>query len=503
MAKFSYARLTVKILKSKRNDTQNDLKQKPADLDRFRSKRRKWWLWAVAAVIVALIAWYVTTILVAVNRVTGPKADGTPTYDLKKLTEEQLSPINILLLGVGGDKHPGGSLADSIMVASIDIKSSTISLVSLPRDLYVSIPGRGKDKINASTTVGKTKNEGAETLKKVVSETLGVPLHYYVRIDFEGFRKVVDALGGVTVDVKNPLNDPMFPNATLTGYEPFKLAAGKQTLDGNTALKYARSRHSSGSEGSDFARARRQQEILSAVKDKVLSAQVLANPKKVTSIISIVGQHVLSDFSAGEIEQLISLGRSMDNPTIRSFVFDTSEKGLLASGTASNGAYILVPRAGANDYSQIQAFTQAFFAAPRIGLEKPAIQVNRGLATKAQYDRVIRDLETAGFTLAANTATASPTPVPAKQVTTLIDLSDSKKPASSKYLKEQYHLAPKTETRKSAESPDYILTLGGDIAKIMKTIGPINPTPTDGHKALQPAFEGSKEDNGSQGMVGR
>ncbi len=489
----------MKFIKKNTPSQSPDNASRP-DLDRFRKKKRTKRLlgWVVGLVVVGLFLWYLITILVAFNRVTAPKTDGSPTHDLRKLTEEQQAPINMLLIGVGGDGHPGGNLADSIMVISMNVKANTVSMVSIPRDLYVNVPNHGKEKINAANTIGKSKAEGSSTIKKVVADVLGIPIHYYVRIDFDGFRKVIDTLGGVTVDVKNAINDPQFPNATLNGFEPFKLAAGKQTLDGKTALKYVRSRHSSGSEGSDFARARRQQELLVAAKDKVLSAGVLTNPKKITNLITIVGNHLLTDLSTGEIEQLVGLSRAMSNPTTRSFVFDTSEKGLLSSSTTSGGAYILVPRAGANDFSQIQSFTRAYVAQPIIQSEKPTIQIQRGPATKEQVARIQYELETAGFVVMPQ-PTVAPSPTTKKATTTLFDMSEGKKERSRAFLVDQYKVTVTKQAKTDATAPDFTLELGSDVAKILKPGTAVSASSLEGHKALKTELDTNEEESIGQG----
>lgn len=431
------------------------------DLDRFRQKKKRKWVTILVGLVLAVAVWFAATLFIAYNRATTANTTGGSSI-LNGVGKKEKGTINVLLIGVGGASHPGGTLADTIMVASIDTTTSTISLVSIPRDLYVTLPGNGgKEKINAAHSYGethwKTKGGGPAMLKQVVSDVTGVPIHYFVRIDFDGFKKIIDTLGGVSINVKTAISDPLFPASDMKNYDPFYLRAGVQTLNGSTALKYVRSRETT----SDFDRARRQQEVLKAIKDKAISAQVLANPKKVTDLITVLGRHILSDFSASEGEQLLAIARNFDNPTVRSQVLDTSEGGLLTSTRNSAGSYILVPKAGTSDYSEVQAFIRAFFHAPAIHAEKPTITIQNGGVTKDQFARVAKYLEGAGFAVTKDSISSE-----TSSKTTLEDFS-ADKTMSKKFLKEWLDLSLTTGLS-STPATDFVLILGPDFKKIVQ-----------------------------------
>ncbi|HEY1074435.1 MAG TPA: LCP family protein, partial [Patescibacteria group bacterium] len=166
------------------------------DLDRFRQKKKRRWLFVLLGLILAVAVWFASTIFIAYNRATTTNTTGGSSILQGAGKKEEKGTINILLIGIGGASHPGGTLADTIMIASIDTTTQTVSLVSLPRDLYVTLPdGGGKEKINAAHSYGeknwKTKGGGPAMLKQVVSQVTGVPIHYFVRIDFDGFKKIV------------------------------------------------------------------------------------------------------------------------------------------------------------------------------------------------------------------------------------------------------------------------------------------------------------------------
>jgi LCP family protein required for cell wall assembly len=466
-------------------------KSEPSQLDTYRKKKRKWWLIIPLVILFVAAAWYIIPIFLAYNNATTANTTADAGTALKQNAQGEYNPINVLLIG-----EASGNLADSIIVASIDPETKTVSMLSVPRDLYVPIPGYGKAKINAAHSYGESggkKGGGPALLKQVVSTTLGIPIHYFIRVDFDGFRKLVDAVGGVDINVKTSLNDPEYPcDNDSTRSCGFSLKPGEQHMNGITALKYARCRK--GTCGNDFGRAMRQQDLIKAVREKALSAQVLANPKKVTDIISVLGSHILTDFSASETTQALSLVHNFDNPTIRQYVFDNSEDGLVVTGRVGDQSVVL-PRVGDGDYSELQAFTKAFFREPRIAAEKPTILVRQGSATKAATNKVAEQLKWAGFTVqtakTADTTTAK---------TTLYG-STSNKAKSAAYLKDVYSVTPQsgssgldttadtaTSTTSAASpspsTPDFELVVGSDIAKILQNAKPLEDN-ADGQNVLQ------------------
>lgn len=252
--------------------------------------------------------------------------------------------VNILFLGMGGKGHPGGQLTDTVMIASIMPEEGKVALFSLPRDLYVPIPDHNWAKLNSAHAVGEQAKAGTgpALAKQTVSDVAGIPIHYYVRIDFDGFVKLVDALGGVDITVEKAIADPFYPDDALVGYDPFYLKAGQRHMDGEIALKYARSRETT----SDFDRARRQQQLIGALKDKALSAGVLLNPKKLTEFLDILGTHVRTDLSAWEMERFLTLAKTLNTDQISNRVFDTASDSPLTSKTDPRAGYIIVPRSG-------------------------------------------------------------------------------------------------------------------------------------------------------------
>ncbi|OGY27763.1 MAG: hypothetical protein A2802_01400 [Candidatus Woykebacteria bacterium RIFCSPHIGHO2_01_FULL_43_29] len=297
---------------------------------------------------------------------------------------------NVLLLGLDkrlnepysykdktGTEFQNGFRSDTMVVLSLDHKTKDTVMVSLPRDLWVKIPkGNGvleqHAKINAAYSIGNMSNYpggGLALAEKVVSQHLGIPIHYGMSIDFEGFKKIVDTLGGVMVNVENSFEDWNYPvegreydpcggdERYLCRYEHIKFEAGTQYMDGGSALKYVRSRSGTNGEGSDFARARRQQRLLVAIRNKALTWQTLSDPLKVGSLVSRFGQTIQTDFDINLYPQVYKILSEIDLNNVRSFVLDPSAKEgmiMVPPPDQYGGAYVLVPRKA--DWSEVQKY---------------------------------------------------------------------------------------------------------------------------------------------------
>lgn len=216
---------------------------------------------------------------------------------------------NILLLGIAGGDHDGATLTDTIILSSIRHSDGKVNLISIPRDVWVDSM---KAKINTAYFYGEQKKEGGGFVlaRSAVSEITDQPVHYVAMINFANFEKVIDALGGVEIDVERPIDDTRYPIAGrendlcdgdpeyLCRYEHLYFDAGVQRMDGKTALKYVRSRQATGEEGTDFARSARQEKLLLAIKDKLLSQKTITNLKGLNGLYQSLSDAVISDISA-------------------------------------------------------------------------------------------------------------------------------------------------------------------------------------------------------------
>lgn len=210
--------------------------------------------------------------------------------------------INVLLIGVGWKEHRGGTLADTIIVASFDTKNNAVSMLSIPRDLYIQ-DGTYKWRINSQFARGyargnKSIDSGAKLLTEKVEEIVWFDIPYYVVVDFVGFEKFIDAIGGININVPETIVDNKYPiSEEWNGkYWTFYLQAGPHTLDGKTALRYARSRHST----SDFSRSLRQQQIIKAVKERLTSSDMLT-PSTIKDLYASYQEMITTNLSLQEM----------------------------------------------------------------------------------------------------------------------------------------------------------------------------------------------------------
>ncbi|MFZ1654865.1 MAG: LCP family protein [Candidatus Moraniibacteriota bacterium] len=267
------------------------------------------------------------------------------------LAGESEGRVNILLLGRAGEKYPGRNLTDTVMLLSLDMKEKRVGLLSLPRDLFAPIPGTGlSTKLNSLYQIGLNEGIGMDVLRGSVAEMTGLPIHYTAMIDFDGFERMIDALGGIRVDVTRDISDSRYPGKNYS-YETFELKKGWQKLDGKTALKYARERHDD-PEG-DFGRTKRQQAIIQAVRERAWSLPTFLNPFTLSSFLESLGDSITTDVPPEAIGRFIGLAQHFDTQNISTVVVDAWKKESLlrVSHIEADGvrAFILVPRSGTWD----------------------------------------------------------------------------------------------------------------------------------------------------------
>jgi LCP family protein required for cell wall assembly len=265
------------------------------------------------------------------------------------------APINVLLLGTDERPDEGGPLrTDTMILLSLDPTGQTLGMLSLPRDLWVPIPGHNTTaKINTAYTIGAQGSYpggGPQLAKDTVSSFIGRPVDYYVRVNFDGFREIIDLIGGVDINVPYTIHDEEYPTEDY-GVETFHLEAGLQHLDGVTALKYARTRHGD----SDYSRARRQQDIIRAVANKVLNAgmipQLIGNaPQLLVSAQNTIQTDI--PIPAG-----VELAKLVNNSTMREIRQLVLDSHYGQETYSSDGQWILLP-----DRAQVRTALETFFS---------------------------------------------------------------------------------------------------------------------------------------------
>ena len=325
------------------------------------------------------------------------------------LPKDEQGFTNILLLGQGDAGHDGKDLTDTIMVVSLDPKTKSAVLLSLPRDLYfLKTEKMGKGRINSLyrdykillRRQGKTDREASlEAMKElgiVVGDHLNLPIHHVIKANFTGFEQVVDAIGGIDITVPEAINDTEYPDENY-GYETFQIAAGPTHLDGKTALKYARSRHTS----SDFDRSARQQQIIVAIGEKVKKEGLYKNPATVTDLLKVFSDNVLMTMT---VRELIGLaGMAEDLPPDRLITMQLNDRNGLYDSMVEPGGFLYTPPRDQFDgasillpvsipefpvtWQQVETLSALLFRQRAIRLAHPKIAVlnagaNTGLARK-------------------------------------------------------------------------------------------------------------------------
>lgn len=267
--------------------------------------------------------------------------------------------VNLLLLGAGGETHKGADLTDTIIFFSATLEGNDALMISLPRDIW--IPSM-RAKLNTAYHYGEEKKPGGGLVlaKAAVAEILDQPAHYAWLVDFEGFVKAIDLLGGIEIKVERAFDDYKYPISGMELAEPEELRyehlhfdAGPQTINGERALKYVRSRYAEGEEGTDFARSKRQQNLILALKDKIFSVETVFNPQKAAELVKVVkvfASHIDTDIPEDDYASFLKLALKFKQQNLRSVVLNggaEGEEGHLINPPKSQRydyQWVLVPR---------------------------------------------------------------------------------------------------------------------------------------------------------------
>jgi len=338
-----------------------------------------------------------------------------------QLQGEKEDRINILLLGVGGENHDGGYLADTIMLLSLQPSTQKVAMISIPRDLTIPTSSGYWRKVNSIHAIAEAQEEGkgGPAMIEALSPILDQKIDYYIRIDFDGFIKIIDELGGIDVNVENTLDDYTYPirgeeenENYFARFEHLHIEKGEQHMDGSLALKYARSRHANGIEGSDFARAKRQQLILEAFKNKLLSKNNLLKPGMLSRIIAELNRNVKTNLDVWALLKIWNDYKDVQREEITNTVLNDGPGGFLIASRGDEGAYILIPQTG--NFNNIQAMVRNIFGNNETSLnETNNTQIeskNQATTPVVGIEKVDKDIKVAVLNgtwisgLAANTA---------------------------------------------------------------------------------------------------
>ncbi len=392
--------------------------------------------------------------------------------------------LNILLLGIGGAGHEGSQLTDTIVLASYDKATQKVGMVSIPRDMAYPLPNGGHQKINAVNAYAELANpgEGAKKTAEAFEQLFNVRIDRVVRIDFAGFEKLVDAIGGVDVAVERSFTDREYPT-NPKGPNPYeymtvKFEKGTEHMNGERTLQYVRSRHGNNGEAGDFARNARQQNAISAIRERMLSLGILANPKKVTEIWNVVSSHVQTDMTAWDMIKLLPLAMNFSKENVVSHVLTDAPDGELYPRD-----YMLFPRQA--DWSEIRGIiANPFKSREEIANEvRPTepivLEVKNGTSRIGFAAQVAEKLSATGYNVAAtgNAKTRG------AERTVIYDFTNGGKPEELAKLKKLLDANVSTATAgttvngesPSTSSTQFVIVLGESSLGLLNYAGQTNP----------------------------
>ncbi len=386
-------------------------------------------------------------------------------FSFGPLQKDKFGHTNVLLLGVAGSGAEGGHLSDSILIVSINPHNPSVSLLSLPRDLFVESK-IGDRKVNEIYAAAHYKNRkdfdegnraGLEIIKSAISNFTGIDIHYGAVVNFKIFENFIDALGGIDIFVPHSIEDPFYPDENY-GYQTFVIRKGFQKLDGITALKYARSRKTS----SDYNRAQRQQDLILAIRKKASQLSLLTDFDKLKSFYSLFKENVNTDFGLTELVALAKIATAIDYNSVVSAVLndDPTQKGGLLYTPAKEffgGQFVLLPK----DLKDTQAFMDLVLIHPEVGLENAQISILNGSKIPGRAGEMASRLRRLGFHVIDVGNHDSERPM---FRSTLANLSDTT-PKTTKFLQDFLSIksAPvseATETSSGKELIDIEIILG-------------------------------------------
>lgn len=379
--------------------------------------------------------------------------------------------VNILLMGRGGGKHDAPDLTDTIMVASIDPVNHTATLLSIPRDLWVTVPNHGSMKLNAvwetgefaylgKNTAGSTDPKaiaaGFDLVDQTVEDVLGLTINYNTLVDFAAFQQAVDSVGGVSINVPTDLVDPTM--AWENGGNALLAKSGLQNFDGASALRYVRSRETS----SDFARSERQRAVLVALKSKGVSLGTLSNPIKISGLLSAFGDNIQADLSLKNAQRLYAITKDIKDASVTSISLADATNAYVRTGNV-NGQSVVLPKAGLFNYDDIRQYVRSQLKDPYLLREHAKVLVLNGSTTPGLATKQADVLKGYGY----NVVGVSNASDSNWSRTTLVDLSHGKKQYTKHYLEQRIGVSAVTSLPNnvvSTNGAEFVIIIGNDEA---------------------------------------
>jgi LCP family protein required for cell wall assembly len=394
--------------------------------------------------------------------------------DPSKLRIEGDGRVNILVMGRGGAGHDGPDLTDTMILVSIDPVAKEAGMVSIPRDLYVSVPGQGSMKINSVFYTGKAQvlnktykrtadvqkqaeQSGFNLADKTVSDVLGVPVHYHVMVDFSAFQEAINTVGGVDINVPSAVAEGM----RIDGRNYYlNVKPGPHHFGGFEALAYTRSRHTT--KRGDFDRAERQRLMILALKEKEFSLSTFSNPAKISALIGQFGNHVQTNFSTQDITKLYELGKQINSSKFKSLGLSDPPH-ILVTTANIGGLSVVVPTAGLYDYKDIQYYIRNTLRDSFLKMEDAKVLVLNGTARPGLGGSKGYELKSYGYKVTK----VDNAPTKDYSKTVIIDMGHGDKKYTRHYLENRFKVISTRNLPDATIQPgdaDFVIILGNDIS---------------------------------------
>ncbi|HYC79446.1 MAG TPA: LCP family protein [Candidatus Binatia bacterium] len=403
--------------------------------------------------------------------------------DDKPLKGEENGTVNVLLLGMGGPGHEGPYLTDTIMVASFNTNTKEVVFTSIPRDFLVQLQGRGFNKINAAYAYAEMDEQGTGGQAAIVAaeKITGMTIPYYAAVDFKGFVKAVDHVGGLEINVERTFTDSQYPNYNYGYIPPITFNKGVHHMNGETALIFARSRKGNNGEGSDFARSERQKKIMVAFKEEIYKLGV-TDIKTMNNLLGDFTENFRTNFEPWELKRLADLAKDVNGDNVYSLSLEPDNRmicdGLIDLNTGRPAAPLpepevdeegnVIPAPAPEPNSRIYVVTtcegktladvsnhlNSSIGVARLQTEKATIEV-QNTTGKAYVVEPWRELSNLGINIKFSN---SKTPI---ERGILYDNSDGTMPKTLDFLKTNYNMSM-SDLPYTSSTADFVIILGQD-----------------------------------------
>ncbi|HEX5798019.1 MAG TPA: LCP family protein [Candidatus Saccharimonadales bacterium] len=456
--------------------------KKPQKLDRWekekKKKKRKRIILVTIVLLLSLVGFLVVKGYINFFKALGGGGGAAAlneNVDPSQLNVEGDGRINILLLGRGGAGHDGPDLTDTIILVSIDPIEKSAGIVSIPRDLYVTVPDYGSMKINSvfysgkanylanssdsnSGTIKKAEKEGLNLAEQTVEDVLGIPVHYNAMINFKGFIEAIDTVGGIDINVPKSVSEHM----RINNQNYFlNVKAGPKHFGGFEALAYSRSRYTSAR--GDFDRSERQRLVIIGLKDKILSAGTFSNPARLSQLFDQFGNNVQTSFNFEDLNKIYSIVKEIDSNKVQSIGLVDPPNNFLTTSNLG-GLSVVLPTLGQDNYKDIHHYIRNTLRDSFLKQEDAGVVILNGTSQPSLALQKAEELRSYGYKVTR----VDNAPSLDYEKTVLVDMNFRNNQYTKHYLQKRLNnlaLDSLPDGNIRVGTNDFVIILGNDTAQ--------------------------------------